>query len=322
MFSWKKLGLIFNPTLDQSREWMREYAQCPTPFVLNDKVLRVYISCRPLRGGDRQYVSHPAYVDLDRADLHRIAGISDSPLMPLGNTGAFDEFGVMPCSVLRKDDLVYMYYTGWTRMSSVPYTVSIGLAVSHDGGNTFTRVGEGPLLGLTANEPYLTNSPAVRIIDEQWHMWYLTGKKWLLDEGRPESVFQIAHATSSDGISWARNGRPILPPHTEDECQDIFLPFHLDGKWHAIFAYRQPIGFRNDADRMYRLGYASSSDLVEWQRDDTQAGIRPSDVGWDSQMMCSSQVIALDGRILLFYCGNDFGRGGFGIAELTQHTPQ
>jgi hypothetical protein len=34
-------------------------------------------------------------------------------------------------------------------------------------------------------------------------------------------------------------------------------------------------------------------------------------------MMASSQTIELDGRILLFYCGNSFGREGFGIAEMT-----
>ncbi len=294
---------------------MEEYAQCPTPFVRSDDVLRVYIACRPKRDADLKYVSHPGYVDLSRKDLTQVLGTAAAPLLPLGNPGAFDEFGIMPSSVVRVGDLVYMYYAGWARMSSVPYTVAIGLAISKDGGTTFGKVGEGPVLGLTPNEPYLVSSPAVCVIDGTWHMWYLTGTKWLLDG--PESVVQIAHATSSDGVSWVRNGLPIIDPMSEDECQDIFMPFHVGGKWHAIFGFRKPIGFRTDPTCKYQLGYASSDDLITWHRDDSKVGIGLSESGWDSEMMCSSQVIQVGGRVLLFYCGNAFGREGFGIAEMT-----
>lgn len=317
MLSWKKLGKVFDPTRNKPHPWMQEYAQCPTPFVLDDKRLRVYFACRPQRGEDMQYVSHPGYVDLARDDLTRIVGVSAAPLLPLGDLGAFDEFGIMPSSVVRHRDLVYLYYTGWTRMSSVPYTVDIGMAISRDGGETFEKTTPGPIFGLTLNEPYLVNSPLVRIVGGQWHMWYMTGRKWLIHEGRPESVFQIAHATSQDGIVWERNGIPIVPTLSEDECQDIFSPFFLDGKWNAVFAYRKPAGFRTDPACAYRFGYAWSDNIVTWKRDDAQAGIDVSESGWDSQMVCSSQTIELDGRILLFYCGNGFGREGFGIAELT-----
>ncbi|MDP2829650.1 MAG: hypothetical protein Q8O37_13720 [Sulfuricellaceae bacterium] len=316
MFSWKKLGIIFNPTISQPRPWMQEYAQCPTPFVLNEKVLRVYIACRPQRGTDMQYVSYPGYVDLARKDILRVVGVADAPLMPLGNPGSFDEFGIMPSSFVRRGDEVFTYYSGWTRMQSVPYTLAIGLAVSRDGGKQFEKIGEGPVLGLSLAEPYFVTGPVVRAIGDQWHMWYLTGRKWLFDGGKPEPVYQIARAKSSDGIIWRRDGVPIIPTLSEDECQDIFSPFFLGGKWHAIFAWRQPSALAG----AYRLGYASSDDLETWVRDDAQAGIELSETGWDSQMMCYPQVMELDGRILMFYCGNAFGREGFGVAELTGYT--
>lgn len=300
---------------------MQEYAQCPTPLVLNDRLLRVYFACRPPRDKDMQYVSYPAFVDLDRHDFHRIVRIAEFPLIPLGNPGTFDEFGIMPGSVVKNGNEIYLYYTGWTRMSSVPYVVDIGLAVSSDGGETFKKLGEGPLLGLTLNEPYLVNSPAVLKIDDKWHMWYLTGTKWLLDEGKPEAVFQIAHATSSDGIAWSRDGIPIISTLSKDECQDTFLPFFHKGEWHAVFAFRRPVKFRSNTSQAYRLGYASSLDLESWVRDDSKVGITVSESGWDSQMMSSSQVINLDGRFLLFYCGNHFGREGFGVAEMNHEPP-
>jgi len=318
MLSWKKLGRIFNPATEGSGDWMREFAQCPTPFLLDEQTLRVYISCRPQRGGDAQYVSHPGYVDLDRADPTRVLRVSPQPLLPLGGLGAFDEFGIMPCSAVRRGDKVYMYYTGWTRMSSVPYTVGIGVAVSHDGGESFERIGDGPVLGLTLNEPYLVNSPAVKIIDGLWHMWYLTGTGWLQTPGRPEPAFHITHATSGDGLHWKRDGKPVLPAASAHECQDIFLPFLQGGRWHAVFAHREALGFRTDPDSMYRLGYASSTDLVNWERDDSQAGIVAGGSDWDSQMLCSTQVLDVGGRLLMFYCGNEIGRWGFGIAELNR----
>ncbi|MDP2761985.1 MAG: hypothetical protein Q8O64_16590 [Sideroxyarcus sp.] len=317
MFSWKKLGNIFNPTLSRPRPWMQEYAQCPTPFVLNDEVLRVYIACRPQRGSDLQYVSYPGYIDLAREDISRIVGIADAPLMPLGNPGAFDEFGIMPSSFVRRGDDIYTYYSGWTRMQAVPYTLAIGLAVSRDGGNRFEKPGEGPVLGLSLHEPYFVTGPIVRAINDQWRMWYLTGRKWLLDDGKYEPVYQIAQAKSDDGVTWHRDSIPIIPTLSENECQDIFSPFFLGGKWHAIFAWRKPSALAG----AYRLGYASSDDLETWVRDDAQVGIDLSESGWDSQMMCYPRIVELDGRILMFYCGNAFGREGFGIAELTGYTP-
>lgn len=316
MFSWKKLGNIFNPTVSQQRPWMQEYAQCPTPFVLNEKILRVYIACRPQRGADMQYVSYPSYVDLAWEDVTRVVGIADTPLLSLGNPGSFDEFGIMPSSVVRKGNEVYLYYTGWTRMQAVPYTLAIGMAVSHDGGKQFEKLGEGPILGLSLTEPFFVTGPVVRVIGDQWHMWYLTGRKWLFDDGKYEPVYQIARAKSSDGITWKRDGVPIIPTLSEDECQDIFSPFFLGGKWHAIFAWRKPSTFAG----AYRLGYASSDNLETWIRDDSQVGIELSETGWDSQMMCYPQVMELDGRILMFYCGNGFGREGFGIAELINYS--
>lgn len=318
MLKWEKLGQIYNPERHATQAWMQEFAQCPTPFLLNEHTIRVYISCRPHRGTDLQYVSYPGYVDLDRHDLRKIVGISNTPLLPLGRLGNFDEFGIMPCSIIKHENICYMYYTGWTRMSSVPYTVDIGLAISHDGGHTFKKMGEGPLLGLTYNEPYLVNTPVVQKHSDQWHMWYLTGSKWMLHDGKQEPVFHLAHALSIDGIHWERNGKPILHAKTEDECQDVFSPFYRQNRWHAVFAYRDPKNFRSKSPGTYQFGYAFSEDLCQWTRQDSDAGIKHSDTGWDADMMCSSQTIEIDGNIYLFYCGNEFGKHGFGIAKLVE----
>ena len=82
------------------------------------------------------------------------------------------------------------------------------------------------------------------------------------------------------------------------------------------FCYRQATGFRKNKERSYRIGYAYSTDLVNWTRDDENTGIDVSTEGWDSDMLCYPHVFECNGKIYLLYNGNEFGRFGFGLAVL------
>ena len=66
----------------------------------------------------------------------------------------------------------------------------------------------------------------------------------------------------------------------------------------------------------YRIGYASSLDLINWVRDDSKAGIDISEEGWDSEMISYPHVFELDGKTFMAYLGNQVGRQGFGLAQL------
>lgn len=316
MFEWIKHGKLFDPKIEKTQPWMAEYAQLPFPMQIDEDTIRIFFATRPKRGDDLQYVSRSGYVDVLRRDLKKIVNISAKPILELGKPGSFDEFGSMTSSFIEKDHKVYAYYTGWSRLHTVPYTMAIGLAISEDAGQTFNKISEGPILGQTINEPFLLSGPIVKIIEDQWHMWYLNGIKWVFHEGKYEPVYKLAHATSKDGIYWDRDGLSVIPSIFEDECQVSFAIFHFQNKWNVIFAYRQATGFRENKNSSYRLGYAWSTDLNHWHREDSKIGLDLSPSGWDSEMMAYPQVFEMDGRILLFYCGNNFGSEGFGLAEL------
>jgi hypothetical protein len=81
------------------------------------------------------------------------------------------------------------------------------------------------------------------------------------------------------------------------------------------FCYRGTQDFRDGADS-YRIGYAWSTNLVDWTRDDEATGITTSATGWDSTMLAYPCVVPVRNKILMFYSGNGFGRDGFGYAEL------
>jgi sucrose-6-phosphate hydrolase SacC (GH32 family) len=317
-FCWLRHGNVFDPTHADTPAWMAEYAQCPTPFTIDKNTVRVFFATRPARDTSGYYVSHPAFLDLDRNDLTRVKYLSTTPVLELGAPGMFDEFGIMPSSVVKSGNLVYLYYTGWTRMETVPYTTAIGVAVSKDGGTHFSRIGPGPVLNINLHEPYMVNSPIVRVINGLWHMWYVSGLRWIETNQGPEIVLRQAHAISMDGLNWKQRQTEIMPQTLgDDECQDLLCPIRIGALWHAFFACRHARGFRDDPLRGYRLAHAVSDDLVNWRRiEPVDTDLRQSKSDWDHQSTSSTQFLESDGRYWMFYCGNSMGRQGFGIAEL------
>lgn len=315
-FRWNKLGHLFDPAAIEGRpDWMREFAQAPATLVM-DQAVRVYFSCRPGPDANGQYVSHAAYVDLDRANLFSRVGLSSSPVLALGALGTFDEFGTYPTSVIRHGDEVWAYYGGWTRCASVPFDVAIGRAVSRDGGVTFTKQGAGPILAASVDEPFVISGPKIRRFGDRWYLWYIAGIKWLPTPGRAEPVYRIRMAASDDGVVWRRHHHELIAPRLEpDECQASPDVFEANGRFHMFFCYRYSLDYRNRA-RGYRIGYASSTDLIHWVRDDARAGIDVSDEGWDAEMVSYPHVFALDGAVYMMYLGNQVGRSGFGLARL------
>jgi predicted GH43/DUF377 family glycosyl hydrolase len=320
MFKWNKLGKVFTPQEVEGRCWLKEFAQAPATLVFDDFV-RVYFSCRPARDSNGQYVSYTGYVDLDRKNILKIIKISDNPIMQLGELGTFDEFGTYPTSVIRSGDDVLAYYGGWTRCESVPYNVAIGLAKSVDGGVTFSKFGSGPVLSYSIDEPMAVSGPKIRRFNNQWYLWYVAGNKWKVVDGRPESIFKIRLATSADGVHWRKlNINPIEDVLEDDECQASPDVLFFKNKYHMFFSYKYSSNFRN-TERGYRIGYASSKDLVNWVRDDSKAGIEISSGDeWDNQSIAYPHVFELDGKVYMMYLGNEVGRFGFGLAVLEDYT--
>lgn len=319
-FVWQKLGKVFDPKTAEGRPWLREFAQAPATLIFDDFV-RIYFSCRPPADAAGQYVSYSAYVDMDRGDLTRVLRLAEQPILTLGGLGTFDEFGTYPVSVIRHEGRIRAYYAGWTRCVSVPFNVGIGCAESTDGGRTFQRLGPGPVIPYSLDEPFVISGPKIRHFNGLYHLFYIAGKLWKMVEGRPEPVYRIRMATSPDGITWTKLGHDLIPTAIEDdEAQASPDVFWADGRYHMFFCYRYSEGFRSHA-KGYRIGYASSADLVTWTREDAKAGISVSSSGWDSEMVSYPHVFDVDGQTCLAYLGNGVGREGFGLARLVGGIP-
>jgi predicted GH43/DUF377 family glycosyl hydrolase len=319
MFSWKKLGHIYNPCDDENRpHWRWNFAQGINALDF-DEFVRVYFCCREKPNEHGQTISRVCYADLDRADITRVVHVAKTPVLDVGELGCFDEHGVYPFSVVARENKVYGYYGGISRCESVPFNAAIGGAVSTDGGDSFVRMGKGPIVSYSFDEPFIVGSPKVRIWENRWYMFYSAGREWTIIGNRPEIYYKLRMATSDDGVNWSKCGKDIIEDKigsTEAQaCGDVL---YKNGKYHMFFCYRANQDFRRNPLHSYRIGYAVSEDLYKWERKDELAGIdvSPDINAFDNEMVAYPHVFEVDGKAFMLYLGNEVGKYGFGIAEL------
>ncbi len=314
---WIKHGKIFDPSEYALPNGCVQFAQSPQALVFEDFV-RIYFSTRAVDVNGK-FLSHIAFVDMKK-NLREVIRVAHQPVIPLGGLGCFDEHGIFPMSVMRHGDEVYGYTCGWNRRVSVSVDTAIGLAISRDGGLTFQRIGDGPVLAASLHEPCLVGDGFVKVIDGLFHMWYIFGIGWkrYAPDAAPDRTYRIGHATSKDGIEWVKEeARRIIPDRLgPDESQALPTVVSIGGRHHMFFCYRESFDFRKAKGRGYRIGHAWSDDLVNWMRDDDKPLLEGTTGEWDCDMQCYPHVFECDGKVHLLYNGNEFGRHGFGLAEL------
>ena len=309
---WEKKGLLFDPKMHDTPFWMDEFAQGPHVLKFDD-FIRVYFSCRPKADENGQYVSYSAFADFNFN--FELIKISEQPILKLGKLGTFDEFGTYPVSVIKNNDEFYAYYAGWTRCESVPFNTAIGFAKSKTP-DSFEKIGDGPLITYSKEEPFVISGSKIRKFNDKFYLFYIAGTQWILDNGKPEPIYKIRLATSVDGINFEKHNQYLIEDKiNEFEAQASPDVFYHNDKYHMFFCYRGGKDFRSK-QHGYRIGYASSIDLLNWDRNDDYAGITVSDEGWDSEMISYPHVFELNGKIHMFYLGNSVGKQGFGWATL------
>jgi hypothetical protein len=310
--TWNKLGLIVS--LPESEQRASTHMQGPVAIAMEDRI-RVFFAAR-----NREGKSYPARFDVALDDPTRLLDLHAQPIMDAAPRGVFDDEGAMPACAVQCGEELWMYYSGWNRRVTVPYHNTTGLAISRDGGLSFQRAFDGPLLDRTPQEPWMAVTPWVMREGSLWRMWYVSGLGWLPSGDRLEPIYTLRQAESSDGTHWRRDGRDIIPRRHEAEAIARPCVVYHEGRYHMWYSYRDSADFRDGAGS-YRIGYAHSADGSAWHRADDLAGIETSEQGWDSSMLCYPYVLRVGHRLLMFYNGNSFGQSGVGCAVWTGPLP-
>lgn len=308
MFEWKKV--TGNPCISLEQfnySWMGSHTQLAIPYLLPNGNIRVYFNSRT-KGKSR-----PTFADLD-VDTMQIVDKCAVPLLNLGKRGTFDDSGVMFSSLVDLGDKLYMYYTGWNVPETVRYHNSIGLAISEDGGNTFYKYSEGPILERSIYNPIMVAGPYVlKKIEADWIMYYLSCSNWISGGSKVEPVYDLHYALSKDGINWrVDDDKPCIKGKNEAIAQPCVI--QEGNKYYMWYSYRKTLDYRTNRENSYRIGYAESEDGISWMRKDKEANITVSDSGWDSEMVEYPYVIKVKNRYIMFYNGNGFGQSGIGAA--------
>lgn len=292
---------------------MNHHACVPIADKVDDEVLRIYFGPR-----DTQGRTTTTFIEVEADNPRNVLYVHDRPVLGLGELGAFDDSGAMPSCVVNHGGRKYLYYIGWNRGVTVPYRNSVGLAVSDDGGLTFERVFEGPVVDRTREEPYFCASPFVMVDEGVWKLWYASSTGWTVVDGHPEPLYKIKYAESDDGVEWNRDNVTCIEYSFEGEANARPCVVKEAGLYRMWYCFRGSRGYRTDKSQGYRIGYAESEDGVRWVRKDEEAGIGRSEEGWDSVMMEYPYVYEHAGGKHLLYNGNGFGESGFGYAVLEE----
>jgi predicted GH43/DUF377 family glycosyl hydrolase len=300
---WRKLGRVY--CADGERPWMTSHAYCPTP-VLIDRGARIRVFCAFL---DADRLGRCGWVDVDTHDPTRILAVSDRPALDVGQAGTFDEHGVTPLSIVRlRDDRLRLYYAGWQRGVGVRYFLFTGVAESSDEGASFLRVSQAPVLDRSDRELHVRTGGLVLPQGGAWEMWYAGGSGWHGSDLESRPRYELRHVRSRDGIEWPRTGVICLEPREDELGFGRPCILRRDGLLHMWYGRRSLTG-------EYELGYATSSDGLNWQRRDDEAHLERGASGtWDSQMVGLSSLLETPDAMYLFYNGNGYGATGFGVA--------
>jgi len=296
---WVKKGLIFKP--EGQYDWVITHAMLPVVDLINGDLYRIYFS-----GRDSLNRSHTGYVEIDINNPHEILKLSPYPVLNLGSLGAFDDNGVSPTWIVNQRDEKYLYYFGWNKGSLVRAAEVSGLAISRDGGKTFHRYSRAPVIDRTDAEPYqILVISCILIEGNTWRMWYDSADEWQSPE-LPR--YNIKYAESVDGINWIRHGIISVDYKSRDETRvSRASVIKEDGIYKMWFCYAMNSGG-------YRMGYAESPNGYQFERMDDSLTIQASPSGWDSEMVCYPYVFVHNRQKVMFYCGNGYGKTGFGMA--------
>ena len=296
---WKKLGVIFD---SRNRvDWIKSHSWVPIPDSIGEGLFKVYFS-----GRNSQNYSLPGAFTIDIKNPFKLLDFTKKPLLSLGDLGAFDDSGVIPSWILNNNGKKYMFYSGWMEGKKVPYHSSVGLAVSDDGGQTFSKTFPAPLFPLNEIDPYFTASCCVLIEDGIWKAWYTSNTKWEVINNIPTPKYHIKYAESKDGEVWQRHGLIAIDFKNANEYA-ITRPWIIkeNGKYKMWFTYR---GEYN------KIGYAESLDGVLWERKIGKFNLDISTEGWDSKMVAYGAVVEYEDQKYMFYNGNNYGQEGIGLA--------
>lgn len=209
-----------------------------------------------------------------------------------GASGAWDAKALAFPSVVYKDGAYVMYYHGQDSSNKL----RIGRATSPDG-KVWTKDATFVMeaTATTTWEAKAVSSPSVLFdADENlWKMWYT---------GSDGTTLRTGYASSADGKVWTKNANYVVGAGgtgTWDSKRVVFARVHKEkGLYHMFYS-----GDDINNTFTYEIGYATSTDGINWTKLDDPVFSFSTTGQFDSFMVYSAEVIPSFDAYSMYYSG-------------------
>jgi predicted GH43/DUF377 family glycosyl hydrolase len=236
----------------------------------------------------------------------------ERPILDIGDDGMFDENGVFPGHATILDDKVYLYYTGFQLGHKIPHYNFGGLAISDDG-TTFSRVSKAPILDRADEGLFVRAGQSTIKVNSKYYSVYSAGNNFLEVGGKKRPIYDVFMQSGDNPMDLKDSGTRILSADLDVEHGLGRPQITQIGEKYYIFYTRRILSMK------YFIGAAYSNDLLTWTKDNQIfSDIQHSQEGFDSEMIYFPSFLRIDhlNKNYLFYCGNGFGKEGFGYCEI------
>lgn len=297
MIRWHSLGRIIDPDT-QKIEWLQNYAGAACIRFIRDDHIQILVTGRT---SDNKSIIGELTIRLIPSP--QVVDIAEKPVLSPGELGCFDDCGVSYPWVVCDKKKEWLFFTGWTQTVQTPFQNALGLAFRDD--DKYCRASKAPIMHRTNDEPFSVGSSCINRDSNRWHMWYTCFESWNQNKNANKPRYHIRNAWSKDGINWERNGSIAIDSTIEEEC--VARPS----------VTKTPEGYKMffcAKGKNYRLGYAESQDGSNWKNPKDSFQFISSGKKWDCEMQCYPCHFIHNEQEFMLYSGNDYGRGGLGIA--------
>lgn len=203
---------------------------------------------------------------------------------------------------IKKDDAIYLWYTGQANGNSV-----IGLSIAKNN-SSFLDVGENPVLSPTLSfEKNAVMNPCVLWDEEKkiFRMWYAAG-----DFYEPDA---ICYAESTDGIEWTKNKEPLICANHQLKYKKKKVGACEVIKYHDYYLMAY-IAYQNV--HVSRIALAYSIDGFEWKDVAANPIIGPEKGDWDAHAVYKPTLCynSESDELMLWYNGRKGKKEAIGLA--------
>ncbi len=302
MINWNKSNCIFKA--NGQFPFMKSHTAMCIPYHLHDSIFRIYFSTR----GER-YNPQVGYIEIDINNTSQILNISENPVLENGPESHFDYNGLYSGCVVKRNNELWMYYSGRINLENDMYQVSAGLAISKDNGLSFEKYSPSPVHQRNIHDPWLVSTPFVMPYNNGWRMYYLSGRRIERYSNTDyKSFYDIRSAFSNDGIEWKSENKIHIP--INDKISNVAAPniIRISDKYYFMtYSYVEE-------NNGYQLGAAYSENLNDWTICNSIFDSVKKE-NWDKTRAYPCSFLYED-KIYVVYGADNFGKEGIGLLNV------